>query len=203
MRRAVPGRRDHDQVGRAGGLVRGPLQVAGRVADHFSRSWAAVSSPRSTDRDPIATDIPTDASRAARALPAGPVPPSIPMSMGLAFHTRRAGLFAPGLEGVVAGEASACSHATSATPTRQPSPPETTEICGVDNAATAPASKSPRRGPPVTTAVWTERQPASERLWGFELEDRVPEHGRDDVRRPGERQQREGRRPTRARGRSR
>ena len=34
-------------------------------------------------------------------------------------------------------------------------PPEITEIRGVDRAATAPASASPSRGPPATTAMCT------------------------------------------------
>jgi len=41
-------------------------------------------------------------------------------------------------------------------PTMQPRPPETTEICGVESAATKPASALPRRGPLVTTACWIE-----------------------------------------------
>ena len=41
-------------------------------------------------------------------------------------------------------------------PMMQARPPETTEICGVVTEATAPASKSPRRGPPLTTAMWMD-----------------------------------------------
>ena len=33
------------------------------------------------------------------------------------------------------------------------SPPDTTEIVGVNHVATRPASKSPRRGPPATTKM--------------------------------------------------
>jgi len=88
LRGAVPRRRDYDEVRLAGDLVRGTVQSRSRE-DHFSRSCEAVSSPRSKEREPIETDMPADASLAASALPAGPVPPSIPMSMGLALHTRR------------------------------------------------------------------------------------------------------------------
>ena len=38
----------------------------------------------------------------------------------------------------------------------QASPPDTTEICGVVTDATAPASKSPTLGPPLTTAMWID-----------------------------------------------
>ena len=43
--------------------------------------------------------------------------------------------------------------ATTAAPTMHASPPDTTEIVGVNHVATRPASKSPSRGPPVTTRM--------------------------------------------------
>src|SRR6266540_271952 len=45
-------------------------------------------------------------------------------------------------------------QAIRAAPARQARPPETTENWGPARAATAPDSASPRRGPPVTTAMW-------------------------------------------------
>ena len=39
-------------------------------------------------------------------------------------------------------------------PMTQSTPPDTTENCGDVTAATAPASRSPSRGPPLTTAPW-------------------------------------------------
>ena len=46
--------------------------------------------------------------------------------------------------------------ASSTAPTTHPRPPETAEIVGVESAATAPASKLPSLGPPVTTAIWID-----------------------------------------------
>ena len=86
------------------------------------------------------------------------------------------------------------SQATMPTPTTQPSPPETTEICGVDTAATAPASKSPRRGPTGHDCGVDRREPASQRLGRLKLEDRAPKDRRDDVGRAGERESIKGRR---------
>ena len=44
----------------------------------------------------------------------------------------------------------------STAPAMQANPPETTENVGDVRPATKPASASPTRGPPVTTAMWTE-----------------------------------------------
>src|SRR6266508_2530226 len=45
----------------------------------------------------------------------------------------------------------------------QRSPPDTTDTAGLNAAATSPASRSPRRGPPVTTRMWIpESRPRSE-----------------------------------------
>ena len=47
------------------------------------------------------------------------------------------------------------AQATSSAPAMQASPPETTDTVSPKAVATAPASRSPRRGPPATTAICT------------------------------------------------
>jgi hypothetical protein len=46
-------------------------------------------------------------------------------------------------------------QAISSAPATQASPPETTDTVSPKAVATAPASRSPRRGPPATTAICT------------------------------------------------
>ena len=78
---AVPRRGDDHQVGVGGARV-----VAG--VDHQARGPATASMSPSTistarrEREPITVSKPTEARRAARPLPAGPVPPRIPMRIG-------------------------------------------------------------------------------------------------------------------------
>ena len=55
--------------------------VSSRPA-HCSFRPSTTSRARYRDREPMTVSKPTDASRAASALPAGPVPPRIPMRIG-------------------------------------------------------------------------------------------------------------------------
>ncbi len=53
---------------------------------HLPTSSSTVSIARYFDREPMTTSWPMLASRAAKPLPAGPVPPRIPMRMATAWH---------------------------------------------------------------------------------------------------------------------
>ena len=82
----VPRRGDDDEFALGStGVVAGRQAFGEFVATCSTRS-STVSIARYFDREPMTTSCPMLASRAARPLPAGPVPPSIPMRMATAWH---------------------------------------------------------------------------------------------------------------------
>jgi hypothetical protein len=58
-----------------------PAPIDSFRSGHCSSNWSTASMARYFDREPTTTSKPTDASRAASADPAGPVPPRIPIRM--------------------------------------------------------------------------------------------------------------------------
>ena len=68
----------------------------------------------------------------------------------------------------------------------QAMPPETMENSVEVKFATTPDSTSPRRGPPVTTAIWIDEIRLRNSSVMACLQDGVAQHRRDDVHRPGD-----------------
>ena len=62
---------------------------------HLASVWSRISSARSFEREPITTSRPADASRAASALPAGPVPPRMPICTSWNGTRRNVGRSSP------------------------------------------------------------------------------------------------------------
>src|SRR4051812_28031825 len=63
----------------AAAMVLSPAVRVRSLSGHSADNRSQTSAARSLARDPSVTSTPTDASRTATALPAGPVPPRIPM----------------------------------------------------------------------------------------------------------------------------
>src|ERR687894_2288564 len=65
-----------------------PAPIVRLRSGHWSSRVSTTSIARYFDRDPTTTSNPTEASRAASALPAGPVPPRMPMRTGATVVAR-------------------------------------------------------------------------------------------------------------------